>query len=211
MAGGFLGSVFGSVPQIPNPTTTAGQAVAGNQKDLGNIGSLTLGTDAITAQGAQNAYLQNLPDYAGMLQQASGNVAQELTGQVPTDVANQIQTAAAERGIGSGMGAGSPNETASYLDSLGLTSLGEMQAGQQGFSSLMGSTPTGAQMNPTTMFTSPQDEQAAMTGQAYLNAAPNPVVSGILAMLASSTSMGGGMGGGGGGGASSMSSMASMF
>lgn len=199
----FFSTIFGGTPNLPSPQTTQGQAISGNTSQLGNLGILTQGSDKISAEGAALPYQLNLPDYTGMLSSFSGNVGQQLQGQLPQDVENLLQQQSAERGIGVGEAPGSPNDNAAYLQALGLTSLGEQQQGEQGFGQLVSETPTGQPFNPASMFVDPESQQAYGTAQAYLAAAPSPIASGVIQMLESISS---GLGGGGGG-----ASMAGMF
>ena len=180
---GLLSQIFGSTPELPTPQSTQQTAITGNTGELGNLGALTTGTDTISAQGAALPYELNLPDYSGLLSSATGNVAQELSGQIPQDVQNLISTEGAERGVATGQGAGSPDTTASLLQALGLTSLGEESQGMQGFAQLMQQTPTGQPFNPASMFVSPESQQAYGVAQAQYNAAPNPVAAGIYGSL----------------------------
>lgn len=181
----LLTGIYGGKYQVPSPGQTASAAVGENIGNLGNIGNLTLGSDVMSAEGAALPYQMNLPNYSAMLGTATGNVGSELSGQLPQDVQNQLQEAAAERGIATGQGAGSPNETANYLSDLGLTSLGLEQSGLSGFQSLMGMTPTGQQFNPATMYVTPEQQQAAQLAANEEAAAPQPQLSGLANTIAS--------------------------
>jgi len=161
----------GGIPQVPNPVSTAGQAIGGNTGNLGGLGSLATGVTGINAGIGQQPYNQNLPNYQGLLGQASGLAGSNLAGQLPQDVITQIQQSAAERGVATGS-AGSPN--AAYLRALGLTSLGLQNTGFQQFGSLVGLTPTGPQFNPSSMFVDPTAQQAANAAANLYNSAPIP-------------------------------------
>lgn len=189
-ANSLLTSLYGSKPATANPVDTATQSIMGNIGNLGDISTLTTGADTISAQGAALPYQMNLPDYTGMLQSATGNVGQELKGQLPQDVQNQIQQQAAERGISTGQGAGSPNTGAATLADLGLTSLNMDQLGQTGFGQLMQETPTGAQFNPASEFVTPAQEQEAAQYANMIAASPDPEAAGLLNTF---SSMAGGM------------------
>jgi hypothetical protein len=192
----ILTGVYGGKYQTPSPTATAGTAITGNINNLPALANLTLGSDALSAAGAALPYQLNLPGYENILGTASNNVGQELQGQVPQDVVNQIQQAAAERGVSTGQGAGAPNTNASYLQALGLTSTGEQQMGMQGFGQLMQQTPTGPQFNPASMYVTPEQQQAAQLAANEEAAAPQPQLAGLANTF---------MGSGG------MAGMASMF
>jgi len=96
---------------------------------------------------AQAPYLANLPNYAQMIAQRSGNVTQQLRGQLPEDVIRQIAQQSAERGIATGA-PGSPNANAAYLRALGLNSLQMQQQGSAELSRSIADTPVPELSNP---------------------------------------------------------------
>lgn len=98
---------------------------------------------------AQNQYLQNLPNYAGMINQQSNNISQQLKGQLPQDVIDQIGQQAAERGISNGM-TGGQNTNSAYLRALGLNSLQMQQTGAQNLAQVRADTPVSPLFNPAT-------------------------------------------------------------
>jgi hypothetical protein len=172
---GLISSIYGTKPATANPIDTAAAAITGNIGNLNSIGDLTTGADTISAENASLPYQMNLPNYSDMLQMSAGNVGQELSGQLPQDVQNQIQQAAAARGISTGQGAGSPNTGAAELADMGMNSLQMQQMGQQGFGQLMQETPTGTpQMSPESMFVTPQQQQEAQQYANMIAAAPDP-------------------------------------
>ena len=176
---GFLTGLYGGKWQEPDPTTTALDAIVGNTSNLGADQSLTLGTDTISAEGAALPFQENLPGYEANLNQASANTNQELSGQLPQDVQNQIQEQAAARGISTGQGADSPNDNAALLASLGLNSLQEQSTGMAGLSTLIGETPTGTAFNPSTEFVTPEQQQTAQLNANKEAAAPQPQLAGL--------------------------------
>lgn len=180
LASSLLTSLYGSKPAVSSPITTANQAIRGNAQNLPANQALTLGSDALTAEGSELPFQMNLPNYQGMLQSATGNVSAELNGQVPQDVQNLIAQSAAERGIQTGQGPNSPNTNAAYLQALGLTSEQQTQTGQAGLTSLIGETPTGAAINPAQMFVTPEDQQSAQQYANTIAAAPDPQAAGLL-------------------------------
>lgn len=187
--GGSLNSVltalYGSKPATANPVYSSGDAVRGNLNLLQHpaLPALTLGADTLTSEGAALPFQINLPGYESNLSQASGNTASELAGQIPQDVINQIQQGAAERGISTGQDPNSPNIGAEYLKSLGLTSLSQMATGQNDFSRLIGETPTGKAFDPSSMFVTPSQQQAAEQAANVTAAAPDPVASGLMSTI----------------------------
>jgi hypothetical protein len=183
-AGAALGSVandvFGEKYYVPNPGQTAGQAITGDLNNLSGIYGLSTGADTAAAAGAASQYQLNLPNYSGMLNSATTNAGQELQGQVPADVQRQLQTAAAERGVAGGGGANSPNTNAAYLQALGLTSLDMNNRGMSDFNTLYRDTPTGPQFDPSSMFVTPEQQQAAQLAANKEAAAPDPAMAGIF-------------------------------
>lgn len=99
---------------------------------------------------AQNQYLKNLPNYANMVGSRTENIGQQLKGQLPQDVINQIGQQAAERGIAGGS-PGSPNANAAYLRALGLNSLQMQQQGSQNLSAAIADTPVSPLFSPASM------------------------------------------------------------
>ena len=178
--GGWLGDVYGEKYGIPNPVSTAAQAISGNTGNLAGIYGLTVGADQAAAAGAQSQYIANLPDYTKMLTQATGNVSSELQGQVPADVINLLSEQGAERGVATGQGPNSPNTNASWMQALGLTSLGLENQGLQGFGQLYADTPVGPQFNPSSMMVTPEQMQAAQLAANEEAAAPDPALAGML-------------------------------
>jgi len=183
--GGFLGALYGQIPGVANPISSAATATTGNRQNLTNIDNLTQGADTISATGAALPFEINLPGYEGMLQTATGNTGQELQGQVPQDVQNLLAEQSAERGVSTGEAPGSPNTNAAYLQALGLTSLGQEQQGQTNLSQLIGETPTGASYNPASSFVTPAQQQDAAQAVQTAQAAPDPALSGLISALTS--------------------------
>lgn len=173
-AGGQPGAgPYGSVPQVPDPTTSQSKAIGGNVKNLGNLGNLTTSLNTTIAKNAALPYQLNLPNYGAMTGQSSNNILSLLKGQVPPDVANQIAQMAAERGVATGS-IGSPNSNTALLRALGLTSLGLQQQGEGELTGAIGRTPTGKQFDPTTFLTTPGDVQSSQYLANLFAAAPDP-------------------------------------
>lgn len=170
--------VYGSVPTVPDPTATQSASILGNLSNLGSLASLIGGADTIASQNALAPLTSALPGLSGDLSSEMTNISQELAGQVPQDVQNQIFNTAADRGIATGQGANSPNANAAMLQALGLTSQQEEQTGESNLTNLMGSIPTGQQVNVSSLLTTPSEEQAAQTAANVYAAAPNPTAAG---------------------------------
>lgn len=170
---GSYDPAFGGIPQLPMPTSTQGSAIQGDLGNLGSILSLINGID--TSQQAQllSQYNTAIPGYDQLTKTASGVTGEELHGQVPQDVIALLTQQAAERGISTGM-PGSSNSNAAYLRALGLTSLGQEQAGMQNLATMTQAAPIAPLYNPASLLVTPEQQQEAASSQAIYNAAPNP-------------------------------------
>lgn len=167
-------AAYGGSPLVPNPTTTARDAISGN---IGNLGSLYGMAGNINQFQNAQALLNltnNLPGYQGMVDQSSRNILQNLQGQVSGDVINEILQGAAERGISTGQGPAGPNSNAAYLRALGLTSLGLQQTGEKQLTEAIGRTPTVAPMDISKFLVTPDEQQQAQAAANLYASAPNP-------------------------------------
>ncbi len=116
--------------------------------------SLTGLVDRLNLQGQQAANAGRIPGGAGLENQSSQNIGNLLNGQIPPDVIRQLTQQAAERGIGMGS-PGSDNSNSGLLRSLGLTSLGLQQQGQQDLSAADDRNPIAKVFDPSSQFLSP--------------------------------------------------------
>lgn len=114
-------------------------------------GNLAASTNQFMIGQSQAPFLANLPNYASNVAQRGANTSSLLQGQVPPDVIRQMQQQAAERGIATGS-PGSDNSNASYLQSLGLTSLGLQDQGSKELSQSIADTPVPQLFNPASLF-----------------------------------------------------------
>jgi hypothetical protein len=114
-------------------------------------------------------YLANLPNYANMVGQRSENIGQQLEGELPQDVLNQIMQQGAERGIMTGA-SGSNNANSAMLRALGLNSLQMQQQGSQGLTQAIADTPVPEIWNPMSLYVptvlGQQELDAARAGRA---------------------------------------------
>lgn len=137
---------------------------AASVRGFGNLGSPTISAaGAVPYQGvasslnsfmtgqARAPFEANLPDYESMVAQRSKNTGAQLRGQVPDDVVNQILQNASERGIMTGS-PGGPNSNAAFLRALGLTSIGQQEAGSRSLSQSIADTPVPQLFNPASLF-----------------------------------------------------------
>ena len=186
---------FGGVPGVPSPQGTQAAAIGGNISALGPIYQLGQGLNQFTAQQAPTSLNLNLPHYQGMIGQSSGNILSKLQGQIPQDVARQLQQFGAERGVATGS-IGGPNANAATLRALGLTSLDLQNQGENQLTQAIGRTPQGAQFNPASFLVSPQDQQQAQYQANLLNAVPVPSSAQFAGLNAFQQGRGSGFGGG---------------
>lgn len=172
---GMIGSTanydprFGGIPGVPDPGMAAGGAIAANLGNFGDLARLTGKTNDLNF----SQYTGRLPGYSDMSATSSGNIQAQLRGELPADVVNLIGQQAAERGVGGGV-AGSQFSNADYLRSLGLTSLGQKQAGEAAFTGAMGRLQGIPTFDPSSMFTKPEDVYGAGLQSSIFKSAPVP-------------------------------------
>lgn len=166
-------SAYGGIPNVPNPTATAGSAIAGNQSNLPGAANLAAGVNQSNEAQLLGQYNMAIPNYSALTATASGVTGQELAGQLPQDVINQLTQQAAERGIATG-GAGSANNNSAYLAALGLTSLGEEQQGFANLGQLVQQAPKAPFFDPSSMFVTPEQQQEAQMAANTFATAPVP-------------------------------------
>jgi hypothetical protein len=94
------------------------------------VGATSSSTSAGQAAAAQ------LPGYMTSMGNIGTNIASETAGQVPEDVIAQLKQQGAESNVGTGAAS-----NAAYLKSLGLTSLGLENQGQQNLENILPVTP----------------------------------------------------------------------
>jgi len=176
---------YGGIPQVPNPAATSASAIAANMGNLSQLDQLFGGLNTFNAGQAANQLKTNLPGYEGLIGQRSGVIGQELKGQLPQDVLDQIIQRSAERGIATGSPI-SPNNNAAYLKALGLTSLGQISKGMTDLSGAIHDTPTAPLANPASMFITPDAIQQAQMGANIYASAPQPAAAARAAQSAGS-------------------------
>lgn len=188
---GGYSAAFGGIPQLPNPIATQGEALAGNNNNLGQLLGLLSGIDQSQQTNLLAQYGAAIPNYGALTKSASTNVGQELSGQLPTNVINQIAQQGAERGVSTGM-PGSDNSTSAYLSALGLNSLNMMQQGQQNLATMTQTAPVAGLFNPAAFLVTPEQEQQEAAAQSIYNSAPIPAAAAAQAMKTASAVGGGG-------------------
>ena len=214
---GFLQSLFGGKPSFApwQNITTQGSQSAAIQNNLGalpQIEQLATGVDAFNQQQITQLLNNIMPGWAGMVSQAGKNVSSELTGQVPSDVQEALQTSAAARALtgGTGFGTGTIGGN-NFVKSLGLTSLDLMGRGEsslESWSAIIDKIFAPGMFDVSSMFITPQQEfqnalqnELAATGQANriasAAASADPAYGGV-AMVGAGLLAGIGSGGAGG-------------
>lgn len=164
---------YGGIPSVPSPTSTAAEAVGGNLANLPGLTGLAEQVNKFNIGQAAQPYIMGLPNYEQMVGQSSKNIGSLLAGQIPTDVLSQMSQAAAERGINIGS-AGSDNVNAALMRALGLTSLDLMGRGETELTGAMARTPTAKLFDPSSMFVTPEQQQAAQMAANIYASAPIP-------------------------------------
>jgi len=168
---------------IPPVATTGGTSTP-------DLSSLTAFVNQLNQQGQTSAEAARIPGATALETQSSGNIASELAGQLPPDVVNQLQQAAAERGVAIGS-PGSPNVDSNFLLNYLGGSLGLQRQGQSDLSAALARNPTAPIFDPTSQLLTPYQSgvlsnQSALLGLDWFKAL-NPT-----------TARGGGGGTGGG-------------
>jgi hypothetical protein len=141
-------------------------------------------TQPTNASGPMAAWNSILPGFSNLTNTATNNAQSDLSGNLPTDVINNIQNQAAAWGVTNGMPGVSGNSLTGQngLANLGLTSLNLQNTGQQDLLGLLGGysgtvAPTTGQAIQNQQFTQSQGQQAnefnAQNALAQFNAAVN--------------------------------------
>jgi len=128
-----------------------------------SLATLAGNINALNRTAQQMANMARIPNAPELEAQSTRNIMAELKGQVPIDVLNVLGQQAAERGVAIGS-PGSANANAAYLRALGLTSLGQQQAGQQHLSAAYARNPAAPLFDITTQLITPyQQEQLRLS------------------------------------------------
>lgn len=166
-------ATYGGIPNVPNPTATQGQALAGDIGNLGKLYGLAGGINSLNENTLLGNLAKNIPGYTDLISKEAGVTGSELSGNLPQDVITELQQQAAERGIATGS-PGSPNANAAYLRALGLDSL---QLQQQGFGDLgrmISQTPQAPLFDAQSFLVTPQQQQEAQLQSNIYRSAPVP-------------------------------------
>jgi hypothetical protein len=212
LAAGFGGgtntnNAYGGVPAPVSPAAAPASSIAGNLSNVGNLYALAQGAGAASGAGGAANLNTALPGGQAGLESELGLANQELTGQLPANVVQQIEQTAAERGVSTG-DIGSPNDNAALLRLIGQNSEQLQQQGVSNLTSAIGSAPVGPQFNINSQLGTPSEAGQQLNYNAELGAAPNPEAAAManLTALQSGAASGGGSGPGlpGGGSAATV-------
>lgn len=165
---------YGSVPVVPDPSSSASTAITGDISNLADLYDLARSTNQFNTGQALSQYQSNLPNYDAMVGQSSQNILNNLQGKVSDDVVSQLTQNAAERGVATGLGTGSANYNTALLKALGLTSMGLQQTGENQLTSAVQRTPTSQLFNTSSFLVTPEQQQEAQMYANYYASMPNP-------------------------------------
>lgn len=169
----FGGGAYPGKPVVPDPRTITSQVTDANLANLGKFQDLASQTNKFNQEQALLPYTGTDPNFLANRSIESGNVNQQLQGQVPLDVWRQIQQGAAERGVRMGS-PGSPNANAAMLAALGTNSIAMQNLGRTGQHQLYADTPVGKQLDPSSLFTNANDLYSAQLLASIYASQANP-------------------------------------
>lgn len=165
---------WGMVPQVPDPTVSAANAVTGDLANFPQLSQLANQTNLFNNQQSLAPYIAAMPGFMGNIARSSQNTSNDLAGIMGPDTINMLAQNAAERGVGGGFNSGSPNVSASLLRQEGLTSDMLRQRGAGELTQDISRLPVSPLFNTQSFMTTPGDEQAAQMQANIYAAAPNP-------------------------------------
>ena len=165
---GFLGDLFGSKPSVPawnniSIDQSQTQAIGANQASLGSLENLSGGVNTFNQQQLTQLFNNIMPGFQSMAGTASKNISDELSGKIPTDVAETIQSSAAAQALTGGFGGSGLAGNLTAKD-LGLTSLdltGKGLSSLESWSAQMDKMFSPGEFNVSSMFINPQEEFTA--------------------------------------------------
>ena len=221
---GFLNSVFGSRPSVPDfvPVDYGVQqqkAVSENQAALPGIENLASSVNDFNEAALAKSLGISTSAFRSLKAGTTSSIGDLLKGNIPADVLDAIQRQGSERGLFLGVG-GAPASRSWTAADIGRTSLNMFSQGLDAATRWM-ATNRANQFDVTSMFITPQQQLAQATEERnnawnvswlknQVSAMPDPVAHAIwsvihqIGMMALGGAMGGGgmggMGGGKGGG-----------
>jgi len=226
MAGGFLGGLFGDRPSVPpwqniSLDQQQKQSVAANQSALPGLESLAGGVDVFNQQQLTSLMNTILPGWSDSATKASKNISSELSGEIPTDVSQALQSSDAAKSLTGGFGGSglAGNLTARDLGITSLDLMGKGLSSMESWSSMIDQMFAPGEFNVSSMFISPQQEfqdtfenqemaWGAQWMQNQVDAMGDPILQGIIGGISPLGSM---MIGAAGGSKGIMGGLTSMF
>lgn len=211
---GLFDSIFGKKAKVAefrpvdlidekkfNAQAEQGKAVEGNLANFGNISKLTSQVNSLNQSELNRMLEMATPGYGKIRDEVSGQIMDQLTGELPDDVQDLVSRKAAQQSLFGGFGGSGMGRNLELRD-LGLNELQYSQNALNNAQSWLASARTTAQYDPSSMFISPTQQLSFAQNNAQLNAgiaqynssgaqatqqmknnikaAPNPVASGIF-------------------------------
>lgn len=166
IAGGL--GAFGDKPKVPKWSDISlaeeqRKSIAANTAALPEIENLASRTNAFNQEQIQKMLRASIPNYDSIVSGVSGNIDSFLKGEIPKDVADQIQTNSASRSLSGGFSGTGMSHNLNARD-LGLTSLSLTERGVDSASrwlSSMGSLSAPGAFNAASLFITPQQQFSA--------------------------------------------------
>lgn len=161
LIGGALGA-YGRKPEIPrlpgiDPSRIQAETIAANKDQLPQLEAIGQQVNQFNLNQQLGMLQQALNVVApGQLQKAQGIVNSQLAGEVPADVAMQVQRRSAAQALLGGYGGGSGIGRNLSARDFGLTSMGIQQQGMANFGALASLAPKPQMFDITSMFFTPQ-------------------------------------------------------
>lgn len=161
----FLQQLIGTKPTVPDlPSLSLSneqqKALAANIAAIPGTEQIATQVDLFNQQQVDKMLENVIPNYKAITGQISSNIAAMTSGQIPTDVSQQIQRADAARALGGGF-AGTQAQGNLTARDLGLTSLDLTQRGlasAQSWLQTANSLYSPGQFNVSSMFVSPAQQ-----------------------------------------------------
>lgn len=154
-----------TAPGAPAPSGNPNSLIATQQNvsTIPDLATLTKAIDALNLAAQQQANAARIPNEPALEGQSSALIGSELAGQVPPDVINLLKQQGAETNVSTGR-----DSNAAYLRALGLTSLGQEQAGQANLSQATARNPVAPLFDPSKQLITPYEQARIALEQAAL-------------------------------------------
>lgn len=145
------------IPEFPNLQEEQTNAIRGNISAFGDASALTSQTNQFNQDELNRMLRASIPGYDDMVTTGSRNIQSQLRGEIPQDVAMQINRKSAAQALSGGYGGSGMARNLEARD-LGLTSYGLTQQGLSSAMQWMASarqTRMAPQMDVSSMFVTP--------------------------------------------------------